>query len=91
MKENSTVFERLKGREAIYSSGLFFQFVLLIALIILAVCTLFVSEFKVALQVLVVLLLLTMGFNNHTIFKRKGFTLLYIIAGFAFLFTTITG
>lgn len=91
MKENKTVFERLKGKESIYSLGLFIQFLLLIALIILAVCTLFVSEFKIALQVLVVLLLFTMGYNNHTIFKRKGFTLLYIIAGFAFLFTTIMG
>ncbi len=91
MKENRTVFEKLKGKESIYSLGLFIQFVLLIALIILVVCTLFVPEFKMALQVLVVLLLFTMGYNNHTIFKRKGFTLLYIIAGFAFLFTTIMG
>ncbi len=91
MKQNKTVFERLKGKEAIYSLGLFIQFVLLIAMIILAICTLFVPEFKVALQVLVVLLLFTMGYNNHTVFKRKGFTLLYIIAGFAFLFTIIMG
>lgn len=91
MKENKTVFEKLKGKESIYSLGLFIQFVLLIALIILAVCTLFVSEFRVSLQVLVVLLLFTIGYNNHTIFQRKGFTLLYMIAGFAFLFTIIMG
>lgn len=91
MKENKTVFEKLKGKESIDSLGLFIQFVLLIVLIILAVCTLFVSEFRVSLQVLVVLLLFTMGYNNHTIFKRKGFTLLYIAAGFAFLFTIIMG
>ncbi len=91
MKENKTVFEKLKGKEAIYSLGLFVQFVLLIALIILAICSLFVTAFKFVLQVFIVLLLFTMGYNNHTIFRRKGFTALYLVAGIAFLLTIIMG
>lgn len=91
MKKNKTVFEKLKGKEPIYSLGLFVQFILLIVFIILAICALFVYEFQLVLQIIVVLLLFTMGYNNHTIFKRKGFTLLYIAAGFAFLFTIIMG
>ncbi len=91
MKEKQTVFEKLKRRESIHSLGLFIQFVLLIAMMILAICTLFVYEFKMTLQILIVLLLLTMGYNNHTIFKRKGFTLLYIGAGIAYLFTILFG
>lgn len=86
-----TVFRKLKGRQSIDSLGLFIQFVLLIAMIVLAICTLFVYELKMTLQVIIVLLLFTMGYNNHFIFKRKGFTLLYILAGFAFLFTIIMG
>ncbi len=91
MKEKQTVFEKLRRKERVYSLGLFIQFVLLIAMMILAICTLFVYEFKMTLQILIVLLLLTMGYNNHTIFKRKGFTLLYIGAGIAYLSTILFG
>lgn len=91
MKENMTVFQKLIANEPIKSVSLFVQFVLLIAMIIVAVCTLFIYEFNFVLQSLVVLLLFTMAYNNYKIFKRKGFTILYVLAGIAFLLTLWMG
>ncbi len=89
MKEKKTVMQKLIGKERIDSVGLFIQFVLMIAIVILAICTLFVYELNYSLQGLVVLLLFVMGYNNHTVFHRKGFTPLYIVVGIA-LFVAAT-
>lgn len=91
MKENKTVFQKLRGNEPIKSVSLFVQFVLLIAMIIVAVCTLFVYELNAVLQSLVVLLLLTMAYNDYKLLKRKGISILYVFAGIAFLFSMLVG
>lgn len=91
MKENKTVLEQLKNKKKIHSLGLFVQFILLIAIIVLAVCSMFIKELNVAMQVLVVLLLFTMSYNNHTLFKRKGFTVLYAVAAFALFVSIVSG
>ncbi len=91
MKEKQTVFERLVRKKSINSLGIFVQFVLLVALSIIMVSTLFVSEFQIIAKILLVLLLFTMGYNNHKTFKRKGFTVFYVATGFAFLFTIVFG
>lgn len=88
-KENETVLQRLVENKPIDSIGLFMQFLLLIAIIVVSIISVFIIEFKLVLETLVVLLLFTMSYNNHTLFKRKGFTILYLIAGLAIMAVTI--
>ena len=83
MKERRTIIQKLVGGERIDSTGLFVQFVLMIAIIVLAICTIFIYELNYALQGLVVLLLFTMAYNNHQTFHRRKFTVLYIAVGIA--------
>lgn len=89
MKENKTVFQKLKVNDSIRSISLFVQFVLLVAVIILSICTLFVCELNLVLQSLVALLLFTMAYNNCKVFKRKGVTILYVLAGATILLTLV--
>lgn len=89
--KDQTVMIKLKNKEKIESIGLFVQFVLLIAIIILAICCLFIPVLNVALQALMVCLLLTMSYNNYSIFRRKGFTVLYALAGVAILVVSLVG
>lgn len=91
MKENKTVFEQLRGKKGINSLGLFIQFVLLITITILAICTMFIYELSFVVQALVVLLLFVMSFNNYKVFKRKGFTVLYSLTGLALLVSMLFG
>ena len=83
MKERRTIMQKLVGGERVDSPGLFVQFVLMIAIVILAICTLFVYELNYVLQGMVVLLLFTMAYNNHQTFHRRRFTVLYIATGIA--------
>lgn len=83
--------QKLVGGESIDSLGLFVQFVLMIAIVILAICTLFVYELNYALQGMVVLLLFTMAYNNYQTFHRRRFTILYFATGLALLVVATYG
>lgn len=72
------------NREAKYKdAGILVQIVLTIALIMFVLLYLIsnIKAFATIVGMLVGLLLLAMAFNNHVSFKRKYFTLIYLIVG----------
>lgn len=84
-KKEKTVAEKLRNNEPVNQLNLFIQFVILVTLLFTSISSIFVKEFNVVVRVLVSFMLILLGYNNYTIFKRKGFTLLYLLAGFIFL------
>ena len=72
------------NREEKYKdAGILVQIILTIALIMFVLLYLIsnISSFATIVGMLVGLLLLVMAFNNHVSFKRKYFTLIYLIVG----------
>ena len=71
------------NREEKYKdAGILVQIILTIALIMFVLLYLSnISSFATIVGMLVGLLLLAMAFNNHVSFKRKYFTLIYLIVG----------
>ena len=72
------------NREEKYKdAGILVQIVITVALIMFVLLYLIsnISSFATIVEMLVGLLLLAMAFNNHVSFKRKYFTLMYLIVG----------
>lgn len=72
--------------------GILIQLVLSIVLIIFIVYSIFITEFYNLTVGLLAALAFTMAYNNHTTYKRKNFTAIYLvigIAGIAFLIGTL--
>lgn len=84
-KKEKTVAEKLLNNEPVNQLNLFIQFVALVALVFASISSIFVKEFEVIVKVLISFVLLILGYNNYVIFKRKGFTIIYLVAGFTFL------
>ena len=59
--------------------GMTIQIVLLIILVVLSIISIFNNNFKIACMFVISLLLLVLAYNNHKIYKRKAFTILYLI------------
>ncbi len=55
------------------------QAILSFFVIAFGIITLNIDWVLIITQILLVLLLLTLAFNNNKIYKRKGFTILYIV------------
>lgn len=87
--KEKTVAEKLRNNEPVNQLNIFIQFVILIALIFASISSLFVKEFGIVVKALVAFMLIALGYNNYIIFKRKGFTLLYLVAGFSFLLMAV--
>lgn len=88
MKENFIKNNNIKT-SAISNLGIFIQFILIVLVSIFAIISSFIPEFFVLVKVLLGLILLIMSYNNYSIFKRKGFTVIYGIAGLATIIITI--
>ncbi len=58
---------------------LIFQAMLTISLLLLLFISIGEEAFMGIANVLVIILFLTMGLNNHVLYKRKGFTIFNII------------
>ena len=73
----------VENREKYKDAGILVQVVTLIALIMFVLLYLIsnISAFVSIIGLLVGVLMLTMAFNNHINFKRKYFTLIYVIVG----------
>jgi hypothetical protein len=69
--------------------GLLVQTVLLVSLIYAFILTLFMSEFKVLLNIVLALTLFIMAYNNQTIYKKTGMTICYSIGGIICLLKVI--
>ena len=61
--------------------GIFLQFVLLAAVIISFLTSIFIGPLLVVTYSLMALILFVLSYNNYTIYKRKYMTLLYFICG----------
>lgn len=88
MKENKPEVT-FKNRKYINNDGLYLQALLLAVVLILFVCSFFVSEFTFILQIMMGLLMFVMAYNNETSYARNHMTLLYVVCGFLFLIIPI--
>ena len=71
----------IKKKIVINEIGLFIQSVLIVCAVALGIMTVFESTFAITLEFVLALALFTMAYNNTKIFKRKLFTIPYIIGG----------
>lgn len=69
--------------------GVFIQIVLLIVLAILCILTVWIKELEPLLELVIGLLLIVTGINNHHRYKRKFFTVIYIVCGISLIIFTI--
>ena len=65
------------------------QITLMFGSLLFSVLTLYSKEFLWGTETLLGLLLLIMACNNHSIYKRKGFTYIYLGLGVVFAFLAI--
>lgn len=87
MKENM----QIRKEKRINSVLLWIQTLLFVGIIILLASSLFLPLLLFPLQVLIVLLLFTMGYNNYKLYKRKCFTPVYVGIGILYLITLLFG
>lgn len=87
--KNKSVYEKLIAKEAVDNIGIFMQCLLLLALVIVAICSMFIPEFKAPMYMLLGGTFLVMAYNNYRIFKRKGITLIYTLMGVLFVYQTM--
>ncbi len=80
-KEKRTVMEILTHKGGIFHLGLFVQLVLVIISIILLIMMIFIPELDLVVEATFSLLLFTIAYNNHQIYKRKYLTFIYALAG----------
>lgn len=80
-KKDKNINDKLYKEYKVKKIGLNTQFTLMIVLIILLVLRLFNPFFKAYYLLALAINLLVIAYNNHTIYKRKYFTLLYLIVG----------
>ena len=59
--------------------GLFIQAILTTCVVIFLAINLFLN-IELLIKIFLILTLLVMSYNNYKIYKRKGFTVLYLIA-----------
>lgn len=60
--------------------ALIIQFTLCVLLVITLIMSLFIKELNLLTKIITILLLVDMAYNNHVIYKRKYFTVVYLIA-----------
>lgn len=71
--------------------GIFLQIILLVAVIISMITSLFIGPLMVVTDSLITLLLLVLCYNNYTLYKRKYLTVIYFIVGIIWLVLTLVG
>ena len=69
---------------------LFIQAILTTCVVIFLVINLFLNV-ELLIKIFLILTLLIMSYNNYKIYKRKGFTILYLIASFLVLIVIFYG
>ena len=67
------------------------QVLLSVVAIIFYIISIFEKTFFNVAELFLALTLFTMAYNNHKIYKRKYFTIAYLIFGFLLLIGAITG
>ena len=87
-KNHKSIMQKLRNKEPIHNTSIFIQCITLFLLGIVAIGYIFVPEFSGVVKVLLALTFITMAYNNQFL-KRKGFTILYSLAGIVFLMDAI--
>ncbi|MBP3461186.1 MAG: hypothetical protein J6K21_02100 [Bacilli bacterium] len=85
MKEKKLIDS--KGR--INHLGLLIQVVLIVLFIIFAISNMFIKGLDLVANYILIALLFVMAYNNHTLYKRKAMTIVYISVSIILLVTTI--
>ncbi|MFV0250319.1 MAG: hypothetical protein ACK5HP_04750 [Bacilli bacterium] len=67
-----------KGRE-LNNLGIFVQYILVVILVIMSIITMYIPFLKIVTEIILSLVLFSMAYNNYIFYKRKGFTIMYII------------
>ena len=88
-KKEKTVMGKLLNKEPVDQINLFLQSILLVLLLLFVIMSIFVQEFSGTVKILMSMLLFVMAYNNITIFKRKGFGILYILVAIYFMIAAV--
>ena len=62
-------------------TGMWVQFILVLLMLVFVIMSLFDSNYMKIVTIITGLALLVMAYNNHEIYKRKKFTLIYSAIG----------
>lgn len=81
----------LEESDSFYHVSLLAQAVCVIGILAISVLAIFENSFTVPIEVLVGVTLLIMAYNNVKLFKRKGFTMIYIVFGVISLIIGLLG
>jgi len=81
----------LEEAEAFYHVSLLAQATCVIGILAISILAIFEHSFTIPIEVLVGITLLIMAYNNKTIFKRQGLTIVYVIFGLISLIFGILG
>ncbi len=81
----------LEEADSYYHVSLLIQAVCVIGVLVISILAIFEHSFTVPIEVLVGVTLLIMAYNNVKLFKRKGFTVIYIVFGILSLIVGILG
>ena len=70
---------------------LFLQYILFVCLIISAIISVFLNIFLTITYALIASLMFILCYNNYVIYKRKYFTVIYLLCGIIFLIEAVMG
>ncbi|MBP3921152.1 MAG: hypothetical protein J6D28_06280 [Bacilli bacterium] len=99
-KTKKTVEPKKRGRKpaitleeanAFYHVSLLAQAICVVGILFISILAIFENSFTVPIEVLVGITLLIMAYNNYTLYKRKGLTIVYIIFGLISLIIGLMG
>ncbi|NLM63329.1 MAG: hypothetical protein GX190_03340 [Mollicutes bacterium] len=82
--------KKLKELTIIQKIGLLAQTLFTLAILIVLFWSIGVPELMRLVKELLIILFLVMAFNNHVLYKRKGFTVFNIIAALLILVSVLT-
>lgn len=71
--------------------GLLAQLIFSMAVLFFGGVCIFHGDFLIPVEKLLALTILTMAYNNHFTYKRKGMTAIYLVMGLAIMFIAFMG
>lgn len=90
-KKQTTEEITLEEADSFYHVSLLAQAVGVVGILAICILAIFEHSFTISIEVLVGVVLLIMAYNNIKLFKRKGFTIIYIVFGIISLIVGILG
>ena len=83
--------ENIFAHKKINSIAILLQCLLLVITIILAIISIFINKFLYITEISMSFLLFIIAYNNSSIYKRKSFSVLYVVIGILILISSIWG